>query len=590
MHSHQRQLEQSLNAAMQCIQRNDFARAEQCLEPVRQSDDARVHYFSGVIALSRGNQQAAMYAFVRAAELDNFNPELTADCIFKLVGEGALDIAHGLNRKAIDKTPEYFGHHYCAALIHLNKNELELAVEKLRDTEKIKPDLLECHVLAGKTLHLLGRLSESEDALLKALALAPNDAALHVNLASLLLDCVANEGAYEHAKRAVTLNKNLALAWALLASAARELKLPDEALSAAEHACRLEPENPECRRSRGTILKELGRHREAASDFDFATGKRFEANTGKQSNLKEHRYLSRAKIEHDIEQFDYLGRIHKDTQYSNLASEYRQLLKALPNAPSTEIMPIPNEIFGSMREHFNRILNVQATKFSGPALSESLDTESVENDYFARNPGITWIDNLLSAKALEALRRYCLESTLWFDFNHPNGYLGAVFENGFTDPLLLQICDELKLKFPKIFGQYPLMQMWAFKYDSRLQGIQMHGDVAAINLNFWITPDDANLDKESGGLRIWDKAAPADWCFNDFNTGTEQTQTRIKQFLYDNKANEIVVPYRQNRAVVFNSDLFHATDEFHFKEGYENRRINITLLFGLRNQQGSVLR
>jgi len=36
--------------------------------------------------------------------------------------------------------------------------------------------------------------------------------------------------------------------------------------------------------------------------------------------------------------------------------------------------------------------------------------------------------------------------------------------------------------------------------------------------------------------------------------------------------------------VVFNSDLFHATDEFHFRDGYENRRINITMLFGLRNE------
>ena len=29
-------------------------------------------------------------------------------------------------------------------------------------------------------------------------------------------------------------------------------------------------------------------------------------------------------------------------------------------------------------------------------------------------------------------------------------------------------------------------------------------------------------------------------------------------------------------------DLFHETDRFHFKPGYKNRRINITLLFGKR--------
>ena len=42
------------------------------------------------------------------------------------------------------------------------------------------------------------------------------------------------------------------------------------------------------------------------------------------------------------------------------------------------------------------------------------------------------------------------------------------------------------------------------------------------------------------------------------------------------------VPYRANRAVIFDSDLFHETDRIAFKEGYLNRRINITMLFGRR--------
>jgi hypothetical protein len=32
--------------------------------------------------------------------------------------------------------------------------------------------------------------------------------------------------------------------------------------------------------------------------------------------------------------------------------------------------------------------------------------------------------------------------------------------------------------------------------------------------------------------------------------------------------------------VIFNSNLFHETDRFRFKEGYETRRVNITYLFG----------
>ena len=47
-------------------------------------------------------------------------------------------------------------------------------------------------------------------------------------------------------------------------------------------------------------------------------------------------------------------------------------------------------------------------------------------------------------------------------------------------------------------------------------------------------------------------------------------------------AQPITIPYRCNRAVIFDSDLFHETDVISFAEGYENRRINVTLLYGRR--------
>ena len=43
-----------------------------------------------------------------------------------------------------------------------------------------------------------------------------------------------------------------------------------------------------------------------------------------------------------------------------------------------------------------------------------------------------------------------------------------------------------------------------------------------------------------------------------------------------------MIPYNEKREVIFNSNLFHETDSYEFKEGYENRRINVTLLFGCR--------
>ena len=54
------------------------------------------------------------------------------------------------------------------------------------------------------------------------------------------------------------------------------------------------------------------------------------------------------------------------------------------------------------------------------------------------------------------------------------------------------------------------------------------------------------------------------------------------QFLADSGASSLRIPYRCNRAAIFDSDLFHRTDDFRFRPGYANRRVNVTLLYGER--------
>ena len=96
-----------------------------------------------------------------------------------------------------------------------------------------------------------------------------------------------------------------------------------------------------------------------------------------------------------------------------------------------------------------------------------------------------------------------------------------------------QIADELRKKFPKIFKDYPINHIWAFKYDSRaknekssLKGINVHADFAAINVNFWITHKEANLNPNSGGLIVYDVEAPHDWDFKLYNSSDDKTKIR----------------------------------------------------------------
>lgn len=64
-----------------------------------------------------------------------------------------------------------------------------------------------------------------------------------------------------------------------------------------------------------------------------------------------------------------------------------------------------------------------------------------------------------------------------------------------------------------------------------MQGINVHADEAAVNLNFWVTPDDANLDKDSGGLVIYTKKPPSDWTFDMYNQFAEGGAARqLREF------------------------------------------------------------
>src|SRR5262249_50648091 len=150
------------------------------------------------------------------------------------------------------------------------------------------------------------------------------------------------------------------------------------------------------------------------------------------------------------------------------------------------------------------------------------------------------------------------------------GRLGAFFVDGFTAPVLLQIAEEVRTALPRVIGDHPLRQLWAFK-NAPSAGAQAstHADFAAVNVNFWTTPASSNLDPGSGGLIVHDVAAPLSWDFATYN----ERPDLIADYLHTQGARAIRIPYRENRAIIFNSALFHATEPLRFGPRYEDRRI-----------------
>jgi len=70
---------------------------------------------------------------------------------------------------------------------------------------------------------------------------------------------------------------------------------------------------------------------------------------------------------------------------------------------------------------------------------------------------------------------------------------------------------------------------------------------------------------------------------NDKNLVLAEVYTKaVVHHQEERKATCENIPYKFNRAVLFNSAYFHETDKIDFKDGYESCRINITYLFGTR--------
>jgi hypothetical protein len=292
-------------------------------------------------------------------------------------------------------------------------------------------------------------------------------------------------------------------------------------------------------------------------------------------------FLTVAKLRHDVEQFLHLqDKGLLGAEFSCVIDAYRATLGDMVAKGIEGQLALDDAAREAIGHVYNRIVHVRPTPRVKRALSDSWSSATVEGQYVNTAPGLVVIDDFLSDETLEHLRLFCIESTVWSGNRYAHGRLGAFLFDGFNCPLLLQIAEELRDRMPTVIGErYPLRQLWGFKNTPYLPAHSTtHADFAAVNVNFWVTPTEANLDANTGGLVVHDVDAPLDWNFDMYNSSPEL----IRFFLCRREARSVTIPYRANRAVVFNSDLFHATAEVRFRPEYENRRVNITMLYGER--------
>ena len=576
---------------------------------------AEAHADLGLVYNALGRVDDAIASYRRAVAIKSSNATAHNNLGNALFAIGQFDDAIESYRQAIAHRPDYAKAHSSLGLVlHRLARSAEAVAccRKAVENDPMNPDML-CNL--GLALQGNKDTDEAVACFERALSLEPDNPESHNNLGNALQERERFDDAVSHYREALALAPDYVDARKNLGNALHAMEQYDEAVAVMEQVLARDPTNADAHNNLGLVNQDRGLYAEAAGNFEaalaidadyanahsnlglvlnaldrpddaithFGTYLRMVRGGDADTNDPElFRLISKAKIEHDIEQFRYLAGRGED-RFAALAERFDALRAEIDWPDGEEFRAsLSDDQFARVADSYNRPIHIVDTpRLPATALNHALDAEAITRDYFDNAPGMTYFDDALSDDALSALRRFLLESTIWFDTQHREGYLGALLNDGLACPLVLQIAEEFRQTLPEIFQDHRLLQCWAFKYDSSLDGIEVHADAAAVNVNFWVTPDDANLSPESGGLIVYKDEAPLDWRFTAYNAD----QARIRQFLADHNSDKMVVPHRQNRVVLFNSDLFHETDRFTFKPGYENRRINVTMLFG-RRQDG----
>jgi len=542
---------------------------------------------------------------------------------------GDLLKAEGLYRQILDVDPDQPVALNLLGVVAYQVGQSDVAKDLISKAITVKPDYVEAHSNLGLVLLELGNPDEAVVQFQKAITLSPNYAEAHNNLGNALKDLEQLDEAIIHYRKAIDINSGYAeahynLGVALqksghlneavtsyndaiginpdtadlhynLATALSELERWEDAATSYGKAIDIQPDYSDAYNNLGGVLLELNRLGDAKAVFDqlfrlqhggkwWNAANFTEGDSGPHEPHGETPSVSVFKLRDTIDQLEHLiakGKI--DPSFIQMIDRYRSVLTEIQQSlGSARLDKLTPEQFSRIEPFYSRVIHyVDQPRISSGAVNKSLDFETIEDSYFSSPVSITTLDNFLTPEALSSLRDFCLESTLYFDQPGP-AYIGAMMARGFNCDLLYQIAEELKACFPRVIGDQELGNMWVYRHGNQSEGVAAHTDEGSVTFNFWITPDEANLDTDSGGLIVYAKDQPYDWDWGRYNAlqNTPTIKQEIADFLSD--AETVTIPHRQNRALLFHSNLFHKSDRVNFRDGFENRRMNVTLLFGKR--------
>ena len=516
------------------------------------------------------NYKIAKEKFQEIVDIDNSIPLaffMLGSCFVRL-----NDFNNGQKNyeKVLILNPKHIEAYNSLGIIFKIKKQYDRAIKYFKKTTALNSQYFKGHYNLGTILELLGEYSKAKISYENVISINPNFPEAHFRLGTIAMYAARYQAAKEYFEKTINYKPDH---FEALNNLGIVLTFLNDHKKASEYFNRSLKINPNYIDAHANLANS---YLKMSAKEDVIINQSFKCL--KMMNYQQFpfpgKFVNKFRLKHDVGQAELIA--SNNFKVEGIKNFIEVGNNILINKGDNEQIYLDDNETNSLLDYYRSTFVYKIEKLPKSYINPDKNWKKIEDDYLYSKNQITYIDNFLSEECLHELRRFCLLSKVWLQ-DYKNGYLGSFVDRGFVSPLHLKIGQELNQKLPKVFDK--LVRLWGFKYDTKLgKGINIHADAAIANLNFWITPDKFHNNKNGGGLKVYDAPAPNNWHFNDYNDNPK----KIYEFLKERKPNLVNIPYRYNRAVLFNSAYFHETDQIDFVDKYEGRRINITYLFGER--------
>ena len=206
-------------------------------------------------------------------------------------------------------------------------------------------------------------------------------------------------------------------------------------------------------------------------------------------------------------------------------------------------------------------------------VNKDQDWKQIKDSIFSKGSAV--IDNFFDVEFALTLREKIL-----------NNYKDAKPSNRYPDYILkdadekvfpsIQIANDLYEHIQELKDTYS--RSWVGVFENKGNGTSYHYDwESLVTLNIWLTPNECVQDFSKNGLLIFPVQVPQE-VREEENPLVSQAQF-VEEFMSLHKHVEpIKIKYNFNRAV-FQTSLLHATNGVSMKDGEDNKRVSMTILF-----------